>query len=190
MKPCPKNQERIAMLAMNSLEIQQEQALRAHLDGCVGCRRYLAEISSVANRLRAAESKPDGYPSTSFHRNLQAALAGTRRESFLERMWVQVCSAWDWRLALPSGVAAALVIAAWLVIGPRAKAPVPAPLADRQAAASVPNTDLEPTFANYEMAVHQSLDKLDELLSKQGNRNAESSPIYTAAQLPGSSTAD
>jgi hypothetical protein len=190
MKACLTKRKRIALLATNSLEIKQEQELRAHLDGCPGCRRYFEEISGVARRLRAVEPKPDGYPPPSFHRNLKAALAETQRESVLERLWVQVWVAWGLRFALPAGVAAALVIAAWLFMEPRANIPVPALLADHQIAAPIPKSDLEPTFANYEMAVHQSFDKLDELLTEQGNRNRELSPIYTAARLPLSNMAD
>jgi hypothetical protein len=190
MKPCPKNRERLAWLAMDALEIQHERELRAHLETCAGCCRYLEEIASVAGRLRQAEPESGGQPSASFHRNLMGALAKATPESAGENLLARICGIWKWRLTLPAVTAVALLIAAWWLIGPRAYVPVPAPLAVRPVAAAVPKTDLEPTLSNYEMAVHQSLDKLDELLTEQGNRNPEPSPIYTAARLPNSNLAE
>jgi hypothetical protein len=190
MKSCSRNRERIALLAMDALEIQQEKELRAHLESCAGCHRYLEEISSVARKLRAAGPESRGQPSASFHSNLVGALAAAKRESVGEVILARIWTIWNWRVALPAVAAAALVIAAWFFIGPRASVPAPAPLAFRAVATPAVKTDLEPTFSNYEMAVHQSMDKLDELLTEQGKRNPEASPIYTAARLPRSNMAD
>jgi hypothetical protein len=190
MKPCPKNRERIAWLAMDALEIQQERELRVHLDSCAGCLRYLEQISSVAGRLRPAEPESEGQPSEAFHRNLMGALSKAKPESAGANLLAQIWNIGNWRVALPAVTAAALVIAAWLVIAPRAYIPVPAPLPVRPVAAAVLKADLEPTFSNYEMAAHQSLDKLDELLTEQGNRNPEPSPTYTAALYPRSNLAE
>jgi anti-sigma factor RsiW len=174
---------------MEALEIPHEKELRAHLDSCAACRRYLEEISSVAGKLAAAEPE-SGNPSESFHRNFIAALAKAKRESAGEALLARMWNIWNWRLAMPAVTAAALVIAAWLVIVPRANIPVSAPLAVHPVSAPGLKAGLEPTFSNYEMAVHQSLDKLDELLTKQGNRNPEPSPIYTAALPPRSNMAE
>jgi hypothetical protein len=190
MKSCLKNRERIALLTIDALEIQHERDLRSHLDSCAGCRRYLEEISGVAGRLRAAQPQSGGQASASFHRNLMGALAMAKGESAGERLWARIWTFRDWRLAWPAAAAAALVIATWLVMAPRANTPVPARLAAGPVAAPGLKADLDPTFANYEMAVHESLDKLDELLTEQGNRNPEPSPIYTAARLPRSHLAD
>jgi hypothetical protein len=43
--------------------------------------------------------------------------------------------------------------------------------------------DLAPTIANYQRVANQSLDKLDALLTRQGNRALPSMPIYTASTL-------
>jgi hypothetical protein len=43
------------------------------------------------------------------------------------------------------------------------------------------DNDLEPTIANYQRAADQSLDKLDALLTRQGNRALPSMPVYTAS---------
>jgi len=190
MKPCRKNRERIASLAMNALEIQHEQELRSHLDSCAGCRSYLEEISSVAGRLRAAEPESGSQPSASFHRSVIGAVAEAERRSTSETLLAQIWSLWNWRLIFPAAAAAALVIAVWLVAAPRAGVPTPTPLANPAVATPSPKTDLEPTFSNYEMVAHQSLDKLDELLTEQGNRNPAPSPIYTTAQFSRLNTAD
>jgi hypothetical protein len=41
--------------------------------------------------------------------------------------------------------------------------------------------DLAPTIANYQRVANQSLDKLDALLTRQGNRPLPPMPIYTAS---------
>jgi len=190
MKSCTRNRERIALLAVDALENQHERELRAHLDSCAGCRRYLEEISSVAGKLRVAEPESGGQPSASFHRNLMGALAKAQSESAGGKLLARIWTIWNWRLALPAATVAVLVIAIWLIMAPRAHMPVPMRLAVGPMAAPGLKADLEPTFANYQMALHQSLDKLDELLTEQGNRNLEPSPIYTAARLPRSNMAD
>jgi hypothetical protein len=45
-------------------------------------------------------------------------------------------------------------------------------------------SDPDPTISNYQMVANRSLEKLDELLTRQGNRNPSPSPIYTASTLP------
>jgi hypothetical protein len=45
------------------------------------------------------------------------------------------------------------------------------------------DNDLAPTIANYQRVANQSLDKLDVLLTRQGNRPLPSMPIYTASMF-------
>ena len=42
--------------------------------------------------------------------------------------------------------------------------------------------DPPPTIANYTMVANQSLEKLDDLLTRQGSRNLSPTPIYTASK--------
>jgi len=190
MKPCPKNQEAIALLAMEALEVQRARELRAHLAECAACRCYLGEISSVAGTLRAGEPEPSGQPTTAFHRNVVSALAATQRDSAGEMLLAKIWFLVNRRLALPALTAAALVITALWVAAPRVDKPAPTPLAVRAVTKPELKTNLEPTFSNYEMAARQSLDKLDELLTEQANRNPASPAVYTAAWLPRSSVAE
>ena len=57
MKPCAQNRKLIAWLASNALDARQTRQLQAHLETCEGCRRYLAEISNVTERLTADGGK-------------------------------------------------------------------------------------------------------------------------------------
>ena len=181
MKSCLTNRERIALLAMDALDVQREQELRPHLADCAGCRSYLEEISSVAGTLRAVESEPVSQPSASFHRNVVGALTAAQRGSAGEILLAHIWSLVTWRRAWPAFTAVALVIAAWLVTLRRAETPAPAPLAARAVTPAALKSDLQPTFSNYEMAAHQSLDKLDELLTEQGNRNPAPAAISATA---------
>jgi anti-sigma-K factor RskA len=190
MKPCPKNRERIALLALDALEIQSRRELRAHLDTCSGCRCYLEEVSIVAGKLRAAETEMEARPSPSFHRNLVAALATAESHSAARTLLVQVRSFWNWRLALTAAAAAALAISAWLVVVRRVEVPLPSSLAVHAIVKPESQPVLAPTFSNYEMAAHQSLDKLDALLTEQGQINPPPSLAYTVARLSRLDTSD
>jgi hypothetical protein len=190
MKPCFGKQKQMALLAANSLDLQQEQALQAHLDSCAGCRRYFEEISRVASELRAAEVATNARPSASFHRNLMGALAEAKREPTLETLSAQIRAFWNWRLVVPTTAATLAIVAAWLFTTPRNHVPAPAPLVARLVPAPVTKLIPEPTFSNYEMAAHQSFEKLDELLTEQGNRSPEPAPSYTAGSLPRATLAD
>src|SRR2546427_135224 len=67
MKHCSNNRKFIAWLAMDALDDRRTQALRAHLETCEGCRRYLAEIPNVAEKLGATATPPDIQAAESFH---------------------------------------------------------------------------------------------------------------------------
>ena len=184
MKPCAQNRKLIAWLAVNALEAQQAQQLRTHLETCEGCRRYLAEISNVTEKLAAAEATPDVQASESFHRKVAGRLRTAKPNSLGEILAAYFRGTLlNWRVALPAIVALVVIgvnVAIWRQ-PPRASSP---PTAGIQTS-SVPDTDndLAPTIANYQRVANQSLDKLDALLTKQGNRPLPPMPIYTASTL-------
>jgi hypothetical protein len=190
MKPCPKNRERIAWLAMDALAIKHEHELRAHLEICAGCRSYLDEISAVAGRLRAAEPQPAIQPSASFHGKVIGEVAMAQRRSAVETLLPQIWFRWNWRIAVPAAGAVALIIATWWFAAPRDERPMPSRLANLPFATPELKSNLEPTFANYEMAARQSLDKLDELLTEQGKINTAPSPNDTTTLNSRLDTAD
>jgi anti-sigma factor RsiW len=166
MNVCAKNRKALAWLALGLLEENPAQALRAHLASCAGCRAYLAEMERVAENVRAAEAPPDLEPSPFFHRRVRRALRpGPPRPAF------------HWRLALP-----ALALLLFLLLTLARTRPVAPP------AAAAGNFD--PTILNYEIAADQSLEKLDKLLTEQGNRAVPAAPIYRAGSFPRGSLAD
>ncbi len=175
MNPCRKYRKQIAWLAMDALEIQVESKLLAHLKACAACRCYLEEISNIAGNLRGAEPGADIQPTALFHRRVAGALSSAGRPSGDSR--------WNWRFSFAVGSAAALAILVWVAAWPFGGAPRRAFVGNRSAAASGQKADQEPTFFNYESAAHKSLDKLDELLTEQGERNQDSPPIFTAGTL-------
>ena len=183
MKPCAQNRKLIVWLTLNALDARQTRQLQAHLETCEGCRRYLAEISNVTERLAAAEANPDVQASESFHRKVTARLRTAKPDSFGDILAAYLTRL-NWRVALPA-------IAALLVVGlafafmrqPPAVSSSPTPAATQTAAVSEADSDLAPTIANYQRVANQSLDKLDALLTRQGNRPLPAMPIYTASSL-------
>ena len=185
MKPCSNNRKPIACLTMGALDARQERALRAHLETCEGCRGYLAEISGVTEKLAAVEIRSDVQTSESFHRKVAGALRAAESGS----TWETVASPFrtflfNWRVALPTIGAAVAVIAAFFVFQRHPGAPSPAPLDGQTDLAPAAKSDPDPTISNYQMVANRSLEKLDELLTRQGNQNPSPTPIYTASTLP------
>ena len=176
MKPCAQNRKLIAWLALNALEAPQARQLRAHLETCEGCRRYLAEISNVTEKLAQTETNTDIQASENFHRTVACRLRTTKPD-FLGEILTAYFARLNWRVALP--VIAALVLAG-VIIGtwPQPPKVVSLPQALLTSAA---NNDLAPTIANYQRVANQSLDKLDALLARQDIRVSPPMPVYTAS---------
>jgi anti-sigma factor RsiW len=184
MKPCAQNRKLIAWLTLNALDARQARQLRVHLETCEGCRRYLAEISNVTEKLSAAEATPDVQAFESFHRKVAGRLRLAKPDSLGEILAEYFRGTLlNWRVALPA-IAALVVVG--LTIATWRQPPVvsPSPMAGIQTAAvSDTDNDLAPTIANYQRVANQSLDKLDALLTRQGNRALPSMPIYTVSTL-------
>jgi anti-sigma factor RsiW len=184
MKPCAQNRKLIVWLASNALDARQTQQLQAHLETCEGCRRYLAEISSVTEKLVATEPNPDVQASEVFHQKLAGKLRAAKPDSVGEILAAYFRGTLlNWRVAVPA-IAALVVIGITVAIWRQPLKVSPPPRADTQTASvSNPDDDLAPTIANYQRVASQSLDKLDALLTRQGNRPLPSMPIYTASTL-------
>jgi hypothetical protein len=178
MKPCSNYRKRIAWLALGALDSREERELRAHLPTCPGCRNYLEEMSGVSEKLSAGRISSDIDASETFHqklaRRLKAREVGPRWAVLMPR----------WKIALPVvGAAAAVVTALLLVLRPPAgSSPSPSPI---KSVTAMPRAEryLPPTISNYQMIANRSLEKLDELLITEGNRNPPPAPVYTASSL-------
>jgi anti-sigma factor RsiW len=182
MKPCFRNRRLIAWLALNALDTRRTRQLQAHFETCEGCRRYLAEISNVTDKLVAVETNSDVQASESFHRKVAAKLRTAKPDS-LGDILAAYFARLNWRVALPA-IAVLVLVSVIFSFWPQPPKIVSLPQAHRQAVlVSDADNDLAPTIANYQRVANQSLAKLDALLTKQGNRPLPPMPIYTASTL-------
>jgi anti-sigma factor RsiW len=182
MKPCAKNRKLISWLALDALDARQSEGLRAHLETCEGCRNYQQEVLNAIARVTAPEIRPDIQASESFHQRIVAALRPQESGSVWESLAAHFRGiASYWRVALPLiGAAAAVIAIAFVFLG---RSGAPAHMLSRTQTVSAPTyrSDLPPTIANYQMVANQSLEELDELLTRQGTRNLPPTRAYTAA---------
>lgn len=178
MKPCSQNRKLIAWLALGALDARQARDLRAHLETCEGCRRYREEITMVTKTLVAAETRPDLQASASFHRKVVGKLRAVQSASLWEILTAQLrTTRLNWRVALPViGATIALIAALFFPTSG-----VRYPSGAHTASATRAKADLPPTIANYQRIANQSLEQLDELLTRQGNRNPPPIRVYTAS---------
>ena len=191
MKPCSKNRKLLAWLALGELDARRAGELHEHIQGCEGCRRYLAEVSTVTQSLASAETHPDIQASKSFHQRLVGRLRAEQPASLWETVAGLLATArLNWRVALPVFGAAALVIATLSILVRQPAVPPPAPIIVQAVSTPAPKSDLAPTIANYERVANRSLDELDDLLTRQANRNPAPAPIYTASMFALANAAD
>jgi anti-sigma factor RsiW len=187
MKPCRQNRKLIVWLAANALDARQARQLQSHLETCEGCRRYLAEISNVTEKLVAAERNPNLQASENFYRNVARKLRSVKPASLAEMLATYFREQeFQWRVVLPAIAVLVLVIGVSVATRmPPPKSISPPPASQRAALESDANKDLAPTLANYQQAAKQSFDQLDALLAKQSKRALPAMPIYTAStRLP------
>ncbi|HEV8542799.1 MAG TPA: hypothetical protein VGR78_10445 [Verrucomicrobiae bacterium] len=185
MKPCSAKRKEIALLALRGLDAREEMDLRAHIESCAGCRQYLEEISAVSEKLGALDAGRDIQTSEAFHQKVTARV----REHQTLPAWVGFMENlrllfFNWRLALPAMALAGITIASLLVARPRHTIPA-TDLAEVHSStpAPEPKSELAPSISNYQMIVNQSLDKLDDVLTRQAARKSPSAPLYTASSL-------
>ena len=181
MKPCPRNQKQIAWLALGALEAREAAALREHIAKCEGCRRYWEEISDMTEGLASAKPDSNLEPSDFFHRRVAEKLREVESSSVLENLaaWLRGTML-NWRLALPAMAVLVIALMAMAALRHHQAISRPAPpTVQAVVAASSSGSDLAPTIANYQMIANQSLDKLDELLTQQGNKRLPPAPVYT-----------
>jgi anti-sigma factor RsiW len=182
MKPCSNNRKQITWLALGELDAADEKALREHLTSCDGCRRYFEEISGVTKKLSAAEPDAKVQAPDFFHQRLTGKLRAAESRSVLEDVmaWIARMTP-GWRVALPG--MAVVLLTVFVVVTKRQPSAdtVALPPAVQVVTTSSSVSDPAPTMGNYQMIAGQSLDKLDDLLTKEGNESLPPAPIYTAS---------
>ncbi len=133
-----------------------------------------------------ASSAPDSNLAATafFHQRVAEKLQAVGSSSVLKDLaaWLRGTML-NWRVALP---AIAVLVLALLAVVASGHHPAlsPAARATVQAvSASNSESDLAPTIANYQRVANQSLEKLSELLTKQGNKRLPPAPVYTISGL-------
>ncbi len=178
MRPCFGKRKLLAWLALGELDDNRAHDLRAHVQACERCRRYLETLSALKEKLAAAETKSGIEPSASFHREWVARLRAEPSAS----VWQLCADRFSWRVALPAlGAAAVLVILGLSLVHNRSVSP--SAVETRGVAARPPaiRRDLSPSVANYQRVASRSLDEFDELLTAQAKRRTPPVPTYVAS---------
>ena len=181
MKSCIANRKLIVWQTLNALDAQQNWKLQAHLETCADCRRYLAEMSNLTEKLTAVEANPDLQASASFHRNVAQKLRTAKPVSLAEILasFIQR-PAWNWRVAVPAAIVLALM---GLMLATRPQPPGEAthlPAVPSSLVATSSGLEVAPTIANYQRTADQSWEQLDALLARQSKRALPTRPSYTA----------
>ena len=215
MKPCSCNRKLIAWLALGELDASHEADLRAHIQCCDECRRYLHELSSVTETLTTGELTRDIEASQSFHRRVVAGLRAERSRWSWTDLAVQLGAArLGWRAALSLLGTTALVVALLSVLWRQPGLPGPAParvlavlppgprnhltptISNYQKASITHHAsriimnDLSPTISNYQRVANRSLDELDDLLTRQDSRRSSPTRFYTASMFAAANVGD
>lgn len=179
MKPCSSNRKQLALLAADALDPRRAEDLRAHLEACEGCRRYLADISTLTQELSAVEINSEIQTCDAFHQKVIKQVRAERSPSIWEIAIAQLSEALpNWRIALPA--TAVLCLALLFMVWRGTNRPTEPLTASVAPSAPVSKPDLSPTFANYQMVANQSLEMFDELLTRQGSRIPFASQTYAA----------
>ncbi len=173
MKPCRQNRKLISLLVSGCLDAREEAGLRAHLATCEECRSYFEKTTRTKECLvpmRVAEEIP---ASELLHRRIMSRLrAQPSQPSWARTVEALVQSCFGWRVALP--LALVLLAAIWMVAVRTSKPSPPS-------APALVDASLAPTLANYQMVADSSLDRLDQLITKQGQQNPPPAVVYTAS---------
>jgi anti-sigma factor RsiW len=176
MKPCFGKRKLITWLVLGELDARREQALCAHLRICGACRRYYAEIATIKVSLAKTDAEPEAEASAAFHRSLVARLRSERSPW----AWLPALRL-NWRVALPAVGAAAVLISLLAVLPRQAPPSSPVRVARAVPAPIGPPGSLPPTIGNYQRVASQSLEELDDLLTRQADVNPPPAPTSVLA---------
>ena len=192
MKPCSNYCKPIAWLVLRALDSREERELRAHLEKCPGCRLYLEELSDISDKLSACTINPDMRASETFHQHLVHRLKAEASASRWAAAMAQLQAALpNWKMALPVIGAVAAVVTGLLLVARPPVGSLPRESRINTATAMPPaKHQLPPTISTYQMIANRSLDKLDEHLASEGNRNPPPAPVYTVSSLSRAALSD
>lgn len=173
-RPCRKYKKSIVLLVMGALGPAQMEPIHRHLEGCLRCSSYRAEISRTAEKVQAIGSFSTG-------RILAESKKDHGRKKSFRIPWIDQSFSIKPRAAIAFGLLAFIMVMA-MTLG-RHQLPSRASSNREPAAGSSAPVDLAPTFANYRAIANESLDELDDLLARQARRPLPRSPKLGAADL-------
>jgi hypothetical protein len=185
MKPCLKNKQSIALLAVDALGAETADKLRQHLGACPGCHRYWEEISKTCQEhLAAAEALPEAPASPGFHQRLvqrinrSEAPSGSMSVGALLRNWLA-----SRQVVLATAAAALVLLLTVLAPSHDRSIPYSGTPAPNNPSANAAKIDPQPTLSNYRMAANVSLDALDDLLTRQAGRRSTPTEVLTVSTI-------
>jgi hypothetical protein len=192
MRPCPENREALALLALGELDSHTSTSLRHHLESCAGCQEYRTQLESLCAQLgRPPEtnretSSPVRLPS-GFHGRLRARLreesalaSPSRAETAVSSIPAQPDRRFIWQdwFSLPR-FAAALILLALLSLWawrPGPERPRTQPMAAPQQVRPEAGPASPPTLFAMSRALQNSMEALDDLLSRHESTLAANDP--------------
>jgi Putative zinc-finger len=181
-KPCFTKRKEIAWLALDELDAAPAGRLRAHLEHCEGCRRYYEEIAHVSGKLEVLESPPEIQATGAFHGRLMRQLRASEPVPWWKRLGLFPAGfEFRWQPVVAVVVPMLAFVVLTVIDFSPTRTPEAPPQPRQAPLAEALDEKLPPTLSNYYMVANQSLDKLDELLTKQGNCTAWPAPVYTAS---------
>ena len=190
MKPCSNNRKLISWLALGALDDRQARGLRAHLETCDGCRRYLDEISNVTAKLGRVEAISDIRASESFHQKVIGRLRTAESVSAWQTVLAYLRAALSWRVGLPLIGATVAAIALLLFAILRPPVSPPSEFFVQPVSKSSVGNDFQPTIGYYQMVANRSLDEFDQLLTREASKTRSHTAIYTASTFDPASLSD
>lgn len=187
MKPCPDKKNVITWLALDSLDAPSARELRTHLEICPGCRHYLAEMVRLAGQITAAAPADHADhlpPSEMFHHQVMLRIKAEAATPVWKAILASLRpSSFSWRVALPGAAILAALLMVEIEFRPHSATGVlpPSPVASQPA--TVATVDLAPTIAHYRQVASQSLEKLDDLLAREGEQTGPPAQTCTASSM-------
>jgi hypothetical protein len=136
----------------------------------------------VTEGLTAAAPDSKREASERFHNRVAEKIQAVESSAVLENLaaWLRGTPL-NWRVALPAIAVLAISLLAMVVSPHHPVLSLPSLPSVQVVSESSSGDDLAPTLANYQLVANQSLEKLSELLTRQGNKRLPPAPVYTAA---------
>jgi anti-sigma factor RsiW len=186
MNICAHRRKDIALLAIGELNAPNASNLRSHIAACEGCRAYFESISTLTVELGASSPDSDAFATESFHRKAVAAVKASQEGSVFNPFLRRFQLSWAW----PAAASVAVIAITMFVLLSTSRTkdrPATAVAVSAVPASTAPKYPLQKsnpaTFAAYEMIANDSLDKLDDVITREGIKNQAPAPAYTASSL-------